>query len=379
MYIQYWQNIVLEDLLGEYILNISKDNLKVAILRGTIKLDNVQLDGDLIGSHILSAVGLTGFGVLSCWAHKLRLSVTWSALEKEPTKIEIRGMHLLCVPLLQSTATLKFGSGTASDPRCSLRTRAKRSALARFERNFFAGRISGEGSDSISKNEHTAAIEETKDSEFNEKAKDVKDDYRRKTFSKKGKKGSKKEKERNYESSINALKTKLKAKIVSNIEASIKDLHIRCEVPENALFFENRNPFMDYKKRHPDSNFQRLPADRRSFAFGFTLDNFIIKTANSDWQTGDIKGSGQKSVHSSSKKRKKEENLSIQGKKFKVYELNGISIYWDDCAPFLISKPLLSNSESLPKDLFNNIQAYIVSAMDALTQSQNPGESVRKM
>ena len=31
------------------------------------------------------------------------------------------------------------------DPRCSLRTRVKRSALARFERNFFSWRIDGEG------------------------------------------------------------------------------------------------------------------------------------------------------------------------------------------------------------------------------------------
>ena len=59
---------VLEDLIGEYVLNISKDNLKLAALKGKIKLENVELDGDFIGSHVLGAVGLQGFGVLSCWA-----------------------------------------------------------------------------------------------------------------------------------------------------------------------------------------------------------------------------------------------------------------------------------------------------------------------
>ena len=42
---------MLEDLIGEYVLNISKENLKLAALKGRIKLDNVELDGDYIGSH----------------------------------------------------------------------------------------------------------------------------------------------------------------------------------------------------------------------------------------------------------------------------------------------------------------------------------------
>ena len=73
--------------MGEYILNISKENMKIAAVRGKIKLDNVQLDGDLIGSHVLGAVGLSGFGVLSCWAKSVVISVPWKRLEAEPTKI----------------------------------------------------------------------------------------------------------------------------------------------------------------------------------------------------------------------------------------------------------------------------------------------------
>ena len=33
---------VLEDLVGEYVLNITKDNLRLAALRGNIKLENVD-------------------------------------------------------------------------------------------------------------------------------------------------------------------------------------------------------------------------------------------------------------------------------------------------------------------------------------------------
>lgn len=66
-------------------------------------------------------------------------------LEKEPTRFELQGLHSVCVPLLPSTAHKEYGAGTAVEPRCRLRTRAKRSALARYERNYFAERIPGEG------------------------------------------------------------------------------------------------------------------------------------------------------------------------------------------------------------------------------------------
>jgi hypothetical protein len=115
----------MEETFGEYILNISKDNLKIAALRGKITLENVQLDGDLIGSHVLGPVGLASFGVLSCSAKSIKVSIPWKNLEKEPTRFEIRGVHLVCVPLTSSTAHQMYGSGSSVDPRCSLRTRAK--------------------------------------------------------------------------------------------------------------------------------------------------------------------------------------------------------------------------------------------------------------
>jgi N-terminal region of Chorein or VPS13 len=131
--------------IGEYVLNIDKENLKIAALRGKIKLENVQLDGDVLGSHILGSIGLSGFGILSCWAKSVVITVPLKNLEKQVTKIEMTGCHLLCLPLLPATAHQSYGAGNNLDPRCTLRTRAKRAKLVRFEKNYLQGRIPGEG------------------------------------------------------------------------------------------------------------------------------------------------------------------------------------------------------------------------------------------
>lgn len=81
----------MESWLGEYILNVPKEQIKVAALRGRIKVENVQLDGDLIGSEIMGAVGLSGFGILSCSAKSMQMVVPWTNLEKEPTRFQLTG------------------------------------------------------------------------------------------------------------------------------------------------------------------------------------------------------------------------------------------------------------------------------------------------
>ena len=73
------------------------------------------------------------------------ISIPLRNLEKEVTKIELQGVHLLCTPLLPATAHQSFGAGSNLDPRCTLRTRAKRTKLLRFEKNYLQGRIPGEG------------------------------------------------------------------------------------------------------------------------------------------------------------------------------------------------------------------------------------------
>ena len=94
----------LEDVIGEYVVNLDKENLKFQALRGRIRMENVQLDGDFIGGRILGSIGLSGFGVLSCCAKTVKITVPLNNIEKEPTRIEIKGIHLLCLPLLPSTA-----------------------------------------------------------------------------------------------------------------------------------------------------------------------------------------------------------------------------------------------------------------------------------
>eukprot|EP00536_Pseudo-nitzschia_multiseries_P006274 jgi/Psemu1/318867/estExt_fgenesh1_pm.C_1300027 len=134
-----------EEVIGEYVLNIDKDKIKIAALRGKVKLDNVHLDGDVLGGHVFDKIGLSGFGILSCWAKSLIINVPLKNIEKEKTTIELHGVHLLCLPLLPATAHLSFGAGNVLDPRCTLRTRSKRTKLLRFEKNYLQGRIPGEG------------------------------------------------------------------------------------------------------------------------------------------------------------------------------------------------------------------------------------------
>jgi hypothetical protein len=90
----------IEEVLGEYILNLDKDSIRLSLLRGNIKLENVELDGDLLGSHVLGVVGLQGFAILSCWAKSLKIKIPYHNLENEPTRFEMKGVHLLCLPLL---------------------------------------------------------------------------------------------------------------------------------------------------------------------------------------------------------------------------------------------------------------------------------------
>ena len=298
---------VLENLLGEYVLNISKDTIKVGVVRGRIKLQDVQLDGDLIGSHISGAVGLTGFGVLSCWAKKLRISVNWAALEKDPTKIEIIGMHLLCVPLLSSTAGLTCGSGTAVDPCCTLRTRAKRSALARFERNFWLSE------------ENSAVLERASNNNVNVDNPNPNPN--------------------NNNIDKESWKTKLKAKLLSNVEVSIRDIHIRCEVPFGALRSINANA-----AQHATGNTKvEVATDQREFAFGMTLSNFIA-----NWE---------------SKNTSLKDNTAL-----KIFQINDLAVYWDDHAPFLISDFLIGNSAIH----LTKMQPHVTDAMFAMMHNQHP-------
>jgi len=368
----------MEEVFGEYILNISKENLKIAALQGKIKLENVQLDGDLIGSHVLGAFGLLGFGVLSCSAKSIKISVPWKNLEKEPTRFEVRGLHLVCVPLMPSTANKMYGAGTKADPRCTLRTRAKRLVLARFERNYWNGQISGEGPPM---KRISRAVKEVE--------RDLKRSRRRE--SSRGKKNSAEDDmEEVLENIVHDLtdsstsmytnegddlmsidgysvhdlpelprdwKVKLREKVLRNMEASIHDTHIRCEIPAQS---ENKGTALE-----------------RSCAFGFTMESLVVRTANEKWEVGshDNRNPANGSAMSSAQSHLGPNEYLVKNNKIGYF--NNLSIYWDDDPPLLLSESdiLRGNYRKISSD---KLLSRISAAMDAMFAQQEPGEAVRK-
>ena len=382
----------LEEVVGEYILNIDKENLKIAALRGKIKLENVQLDGDLLGSHILGSMGLSGFGILSCWAKTVKITVPLKNLEKEPTRIEMRGCHLLCLPLLPSTAHKMFGAGSKSDPRCTLRTRAKRSKLARFEKSFMSGRIPGEGPVAKrilravreverdqkkklkKKNSQTIHSQEDEDL-FDSLVSDLGDtetDDSLTTMSTDEEKSSKDPSNPNSSQNLPELprdwKVKLREKILRNMEASMHDIHIRCEVSEGGLDFCHPDNFKKRKSNRTDSG---LKYDQRAFAFGATLDNFIYRTANEKWEVG----SHEKKKPTAEKDHLGPNHYDARNNKLITWE--NFCMYWNDTPPFLISETeiIRSSDHKLSADKFHS---KIAAAMTLLYRQQEPGKKIRE-
>ena len=452
----------LEEVIGEYVLNIDKENLKIAALRGKIKLENVQLDGDVLGSHILGSIGLSGFGILSCYAKTVIISIPLQNLEKEATKIEMIGCHLLCLPLLPATAHQSFGAGNYVDPRCTLRTRAKRAKLFRFEKNYLQGRIPGEGpvarrilravkevqrdqqkkqrrlsrgkrkkkqqqlghsnnslfgstatttSLTTSNNSITTTGDGNDTSENSIGEIDASSDFDMADFDSDdddddddddtSPTNSSIDDEKYYErrrtvpqhhqfqesasglyndsiyedeeeksskdpsmmqdsttttttstSSTNSSdlpsvprdwKVKLREKVMRNMEASMHDIHVRCEVFEGGLDFchpDYRNP---HKRKQSDDNRRNnnnnnsnnrksTEYDQRAFAFGATLDSFVMRTANEKWEVGS---------HEKTKETKEKDHLGpnpYHAKNNKLHTWKNFSAYWDDDPAFLISE-----------------------------------------
>lgn len=391
----------LEEVFGEYVLNISKENLRIAALRGKLKLEHVQLDGEVLGSMILGVVGLEGFGILSCSAESVKISVPWSNLEREPTKFEIKGIHLVCVPLVPSTAHKLYGQGTQVDPRCTLRTRAKRLTLSRLERLFWNGQIPNEGP--VMKRIQRAVRE-------------VERDQRRKKDGRKKKNAigalpdddddvmasEGKEMENALEKLVGSedtpelprdWKVKLREKVLRNMVASMENIHIRCEVAEGGLAFVP-------KPLRPASPNAHKPPEERAFAFGFTIEKFFVRTANEGWKVGShdtknpVDGSAMSSVkgHLGPNEYVVKNNVSSSYGKVtaiifslvvlqtilqKIGFFQKLSMYWDDEPPVLISETdiLRGNFRKLSPD---KLQIRIVDAMNAMFYKQEPGDSVRQ-
>jgi hypothetical protein len=381
----------IEEVLGEYILNIDKENLKIAALRGKVRLENVQLDGDLLGSHILGAVGLAGFGILSCWAKSVKITVPLTNLEKEPTRFEMRGVHLICLPLLPSTAHKMYGAGTAVDPRCTLRTRAKRSKLVRFEDNFMSGRIPNEGPPAKRVLRAVREVERALQKKRSRKKSNKQDDDEEEnSFSldslasdfnemdMESINGDSSEEKNSKDPDLQGgfpdfprdWKVKLREKVMRNLVASMHDIHVRCEVSEGGLDFchpDHRKPkiFQDRKSEGG------LKADQRAFALGFTLDNFIMRTANENWEVGS---------HEKTKATSEKDHLGpnpYDARNNKLISFENYCMYWDDDPSFLISETDVVKSHD-HKLSAEKVQARVAAAMAALFRVQEPGQKIRE-
>lgn len=439
-------------MIGEYVLNIDKENLKIAALRGKVKLENVQLDGDVIGGHILGSIGLSGFGVLSCWAKQVVITIPLKNLEKEVTKIEMRGCHLLCLPLLPATAHQAFGSGNdRRDPRCTLRTRAKRAKLVRFEKNYMQGRIPGEGP--VARKIMRAVREVERDqkkrmrkhkqqqsrggknnsllgsvggstttasSTFVDSAGSTSsmpydplrgyDDYDLDSLDdeiddmlvtgdsssspdtvEEEEKSSKDVCSSNLQDQLllpldasttayiqgedlpqipRDWKVKLREKIMRNMEASMHDIHVRCEVFEGGLDFCHP----DYRKmgrKRPSSSARRDEYDQHAFAFGATLDSFTMRTANEKWDVGS---------HEKTKETSEKDHLGpnpYDARHNKLHTFQNFCMYWDDDPAFLISDCEVTRSQG-HKLSSEKYHSKIASAMEALVSQQEPGPKIRE-
>ena len=409
----------IEEILGEYVLNIDKEKIKIAALRGKIKLENVQLDGDVLGGHVFDRIGLSGFGILSCWAKHVTISIPLKNLEKEATKIELQGVHLLCLPLLPATANQAFGAGSNLDPRCTIRTRAKRTKLVRFEKNYLRGSIPGEGP--ISRRILRAVA--NKERELKKKSrkqpresnnilfpggggntsttkgssgmspfrsynslKDMPDsdtlseDLMEKSFLEEmGLDDSSEEEElTNNQQEVSDIKTidlpqlarnwkvRLREKIMRNLEVSVNDVHFRCEVFEGGLDFchpDNRNK--QYRRK------RKVEYDQRAFAFGLTLDSFVLRTANEQWKIGS---------HEKTKFTTDYDNLGpnkYDARQNKIHSWNNLSMYWDDDPPFLISEceVVKTCGHQLSSEKFHS---KIAAAMESLVSHQETGTKIRE-
>jgi hypothetical protein len=390
--------VALEDIIGEYVVNLDKENLKIQAIRGKIKMENVQLDGDLIGGRILGSMGLSGFGILSCWAKTINVTVPLKNIEKESTRIEIKGVHLLCLPLLPSTANKIFGAGNTKDPRSTLRTRVKRSKLARFEKNYISGRVEGEGPvsrrilraaqvverDQKKKNKKKQSIDNNLDASESSDAfldylvsglaGNAESDHSPSTDSVMEEKNSKDPLVDTEESELYELprdwKVKLREKMLRNLEAVMIDVHVRCEVSEGGLDFclpDDFKEFRDARRKDEDG----LKYDQRAFAFGGTLDKFKVRTANEKWEIGS---------HEKTKGTNEKDHLGphpYDARSNKVIGWENFSMYWDDDPPFLISETDIIKSPDR-KLSSGSFHLKIANAMAGLYKNQEPGHKIRE-
>jgi hypothetical protein len=164
-------------------------------------------------------------------------------------------------------------------------------------------------------------------------------------------------------------KVKLREKVMRNMEASMHDIHVRCEVFEGGLDFclpDYCNP-----NRPKKSTNRKMQYDQRAFAFGATLDSFTMRTANENWEVG---------CHEKSKEAMEKDHLGpnpYNARHNKVHTWKNLSVYWDDDPAFLISdsEVIRTPGQKINSEKFHS---KIGAAMEALKRRQEPGDNIRE-
>lgn len=160
-------------------------------------------------------------------------------------------------------------------------------------------------------------------------------------------------------------KVKLREKVLRNMEASIHDMHIRVEMAQGNL--EER---ADHDGIGPS-------LEDHSFALGFTLGSFVVRTANENWEIGsyDKRNPVDGSAMSSEKGHLGPNEYIVKNNKIGVF--SKLSMYWDSEPPVLLAETdlLRGNYKKLSSD---KLQRKIGAAMDAMRYSQEPGKEIRQ-
>jgi hypothetical protein len=161
-------------------------------------------------------------------------------------------------------------------------------------------------------------------------------------------------------------KVKLREKIMRNLQASMHNIHVRCEVSDGGLDFCHP----DQLRRSNQSSFPKS-YDQRAFSFGVTLDNFIVRTANERWEVGS---------HEMDTKAESSGHLGpnpYDARNNKLITWQNFCMYWDDNPAFLISDtPLIQAPDT--KMASDKFHSKLADTMKSLYNQQEPGTKVRE-
>jgi Vacuolar sorting-associated protein 13, N-terminal len=174
-------------------------------------------------------------------------------------------------------------------------------------------------------------------------------------------------------------KVRLREKVLRNIEATVHDIHIRCEFPGQRTTTTSSSSSTDANTTTNSSSATTTTTtttpvvDKDSFVIGLTLQSLVVRTASEDWKVGRHDKRGSASCR---------ENDHLGPNEYVVHNnkigyFSGAAVYFDEDPPILLSESdaLKGNCRKMaPEKLHYRISA----AMDKLFHSQQVGSDIRE-